>query len=49
MEQRGLRVLENDTTFFNKVSKTLTKILTPTKLGVNSILITLKRNILIFI
>ena len=44
MEQRGLRVLENDTTFFNKVSKTLTKILTPTKLGVNSILITLKRN-----
>ena len=44
MEQRGLRVLENDTTFFNKVSKTLTKLLTPTKIGVNSILINLKRN-----
>ena len=44
MEERSLKVLENDTTFFNKISNTLTKLLIPTKLGFNGMLITLKRN-----
>ena len=44
MEERGLRVLQADTTFFNKVSNTLSKLLTPTKIGINSMLISMKRN-----
>lgn len=43
MEERGLKVLSNDTTFFNKVSKTLTKLLMPTKLGINGMMINIKR------
>lgn len=44
MEERSLKVLANDTTFFNKISNTLTKLLIPTKVGLNGVLITLKRN-----
>lgn len=44
MEERSLKVLANDTTFFNKISNTLTKLLIPTKIGFNSMLITIKRN-----
>ena len=44
MEERSLRVLQADTTFFNKVSNTLSKLLTPTKIGINSMLISIKRN-----
>lgn len=44
MEERSLKVLANDSTFFNRISNTLTKLLIPTKLGLNSVLITLKRN-----
>lgn len=44
MEEKSLKVLANDTTFFNKISNTLTKLLTPTKVGFNSMLITIKRN-----
>lgn len=44
MEERSLKVLANDTTFFNKISNTLTKLLIPTKVGLNGMLITLKRN-----
>ena len=44
MEERSLRVLQSDTTFFNKVSNTLSKLLTPTKIGINSMLISMKRN-----
>lgn len=44
MEERSLKVLANDTTFFNKISNTLTKLLIPTKIGLNGMLITLKRN-----
>ena len=39
MEERSLKVLANDTTFFNKISVTLTKLLTPTKIGINSMMI----------
>lgn len=47
MEQRSLRVVETNKTFFNKISNTLTKLLVPTKLGLNSMLISMKRNSLL--
>ena len=43
-EERGLKVLSNDTTFFNKVSTTLTKLLMPTRLGLNGMMINIKRS-----
>ena len=43
-EERSLKVLSNDTTFFNKVSNTLTKLLMPTKLGLNGMMINIKRS-----
>ncbi len=47
MEERSLRITGANTTFFNKITKTLTKMLTPTKIGINGMLITIKRNALI--
>ena len=47
MEERSLKVLANDTTFFNRISVTLTKLLTPTKIGINSMMISIKRSALI--
>lgn len=47
MQQRSLRVVETNKTFFSKITNTLTKILIPTKIGFNSLVITLKRNALI--
>lgn len=44
VEERGLKVLSNDTTFFSKVSSTLTKLLTPTKIGINGMMINIKRS-----
>ena len=44
VEERGLKVLSQDTTFFNKVSNTLTKLLMPTKLGLNGMMINIKRS-----
>ncbi len=44
VEERGLKVLSNDMTFFSKVSNTLTKILMPTKLGINGMMINIKRS-----
>lgn len=44
MEERSLKVLANDTTFFNKISNTLTKLLIPTKVGFNGMMINIKRN-----
>jgi hypothetical protein len=44
MEERSLKVIAPDTTFFNKISNTLTKILMPTKIGLNGFLINIKRN-----
>ena len=43
VEERGLKVLSNNTTFFNKVSNTLTKLLIPTKIGINGMMINIKR------
>ncbi len=47
MEERSLKVLANDTTFINKISNTLTKLLIPTKVGLNGMLISIKRNALL--
>ncbi len=47
MEERSLRVVATDKTFFNKLTNTLTKLLIPTQIGFNSLKISMKRNILI--
>lgn len=43
MEERSLRVY-TDKTFFTKFTSTITKLLIPTKIGINSMLISIKRN-----
>ena len=43
MEERSLRVYEQKT-FFSKISTTISKILIPTRVGLNSIVISIKRN-----
>lgn len=47
MEQRNLRVIETNKTFFSKITNTLTKILIPTRVGLNNVMITIKRNALL--
>lgn len=47
MEERSLRIVGADKSFFNKITNTLTKILIPTKIGINGMLISIKRNSLI--
>lgn len=44
MEEKSLRITGTDKTFFNKITKTLTKILIPTQIGINGMLISMKRN-----
>lgn len=43
MEERSLRVYA-DKTFFTKLTNTLTKMLVPTKIGINGVIISIKRN-----
>ena len=43
VEERSLRVYA-DKTFFNRITNTITKLLTPTKIGINSMLISRKRS-----
>ena len=43
MEEKSLRVY-SDKKFFTKITNTITKLLTPTKIGINGMLISLKRN-----
>ena len=47
MEERSLRITGTDKTFFNKITNTLTRLLIPTKIGINGMLISMKRNNLI--
>ncbi len=47
MEQKSLRVLDTNKTFFSKITSTITKMLIPTKLSINSMMISIKRNSLI--
>ena len=44
MEERSVRVYNGDKTFFSKISTTLSKILIPTRVGINSMMISIKRN-----
>ena len=44
MEQKSLRVLDTNKTFFTKITSTITKMLIPTKVGINSMMISMKRN-----
>ena len=44
MEQRSLRVVDSNKTFFGKISSTLSRIMILTKIGINSMMITFKRN-----
>lgn len=44
MEEKSLRITGANTTFFNKLTSTLTKLLIPTKIGINGMLISIKRN-----
>ena len=43
MEERSLRVYQ-EKTFFTKITNTITKLLIPTRIGVNGMLISMKRN-----
>lgn len=47
MEERSLRVVATDKTFFNKLTNTLSKILIPTQISLNGMKIGVKRNALI--
>ena len=44
MEEKSLRVYDTEKTFFSKIGNTLTKILAPGKMGINGVLISMKRN-----
>ncbi len=47
MEGKSLRVYDTDRTFFSKITNTITKLLIPTKVGINGVLISIKRNSLL--
>ena len=44
MVEKSLKITGADKTFFNKITNTLTRILIPTKIGINGMLISIKRN-----
>lgn len=44
MEEKSLRVYDTEKTFFSKIGNTLTKLLIPGKMGLNGVLISMKRN-----
>lgn len=43
MEQRGLKVIDSEKTFFSKLTTTITKLLIPTRVGLNGMMISMKR------
>lgn len=47
MEEKSLRIYNTEKTFINKVTNKLSKLLIPTKVGINGIIISMKRNNLI--
>lgn len=47
MEETSLKITGANKSFFNKLSKTISKILLPTKIGINGMFITVKRNSMI--
>jgi len=44
MEERSLRVYDQEKTFFAKITNTITKLFIPTQVGINGMLISMKRN-----
>lgn len=44
MEERSLRLAKTDGAFFTKITSTITKLLIPTKIGINGMLISMKRS-----
>ena len=44
MGERSLKVVDSNKTFFGKLSNTLSRIMIPTKIGINGLVINLKRN-----
>ena len=44
MEEKSLKITGANKSFINKITNTLTKILIPTKIGINGMLISIKRN-----
>lgn len=44
MEQRSLRVVETNKTFFGKITNSISKILVPARIGLNSMMISIKRS-----
>ena len=44
MEEKSLKVYDTEKTFFSKITNTLNKILAPGKMGLNGMLISIKRN-----
>lgn len=44
MEERSLRITGTNRNFLNRITNTLTKMLIPTKIGINGMLISIKRN-----
>lgn len=47
MEEKSLKVFGADKTFFSKISTTISRLLIPTQIGLNSMLISIKRNALL--
>lgn len=44
MEERSLKVYSSEKTFFSRITNTLTKLLIPTRVGLNGMMISMKRN-----
>ena len=47
MEQRSLRVVSTNKNFFTKLTNTISRLLIPTKLGINGLMISIKRSSLL--
>lgn len=44
MEERSLKIYNSEKTFFSKITNTISKLLIPTKIGLNGMIISIKRN-----
>ena len=44
MEERSLRIYDSEKTFFSRITNTISKLFIPTKIGINGMLISIKRN-----
>lgn len=44
MEEKSIRIYDSEKTFFSKITSTISKLLIPTKIGINGMIISIKRN-----